>query len=663
MRVAVIAAIWGTLLLAGLLLWFVHDMPRPDAPLAQIRRPAAAVLAGDGSLLATQGDLFGEVLRLREMPAALPEALIAIEDRRFRHHFGVDPFGIARAFWANVTAGDVVQGGSTLTQQLAKNLFLTPARSTRRKVQEALLALWLERRFSKDELLEIYLNRVYLGGGAHGVDAAARLFFNVSARRVNLWQAAMLAGLPQAPSRTNPRSNPEGAMARAAEVLRAMTENGVINETQRAQAVAAMTLPPRPGTGGGWFGDWVMETIADRMPDLRDVTIRATLDPRWQSAAESRLRAMLEREGTRGNIAQGAVVVLDAGTGAVRAMVGGRDYRAGPFNRAVHARRQPGSAFKPIYYLAALERGALPGDMVADGPISRGGWSPGNGNWRSRGVITIEEHDRQPRFAFAAGDLELVGAGSLDIDLRAEDVEPVLRHLARRHMHVAQEFDRGDRAEVDVGAADEARQLKDPSLAGIGLLFGFRGGGRGHQGEGLGDLGFDFSQAGEVIVVEALDRVVADAAESAHRRPIGPPERRDPVGKRRQDLADQIAVENLVSARTGGAIDDDPEADAVDMGEVETRFLAIGPQHADVTPVEPDQPIVAHGHRIAGGRLGGRRGDAQPPAGRPLRLILGHQRNQGEQRCPDQQQASPGAADHGAPAWAGTAGVVVGMAP
>ena len=409
MRVAVIAAIWGTLLLAGLLLWFVHDMPRPDAPLAQIRRPAAAVLAGDGSLLATQGDLFGEVLRLREMPTALPEALIAIEDRRFRHHFGVDPLGIARAFWANVTAGDVVQGGSTLTQQLAKNLFLTPARSTRRKVQEALLALWLERRFSKDELLEIYLNRVYLGGGAHGVDAAARLFFNVSARRVNLWQAAMLAGLPQAPSRTNPRSNPEGAMARAAEVLRAMTENGVINETQRAQAVAAMTLPPRPGTGGGWFGDWVMETIADRMPDLRDVTIRATLDPRWQSAAESRLRAMLEREGTRGNIAQGAVVVLDAGTGAVRAMVGGRDYRAGPFNRAVHARRQPGSAFKPIYYLAALERGALPGDMVADGPISRGGWSPGNGNWRSRGEITIEEALAQSVNTAAVRVMELGG--------------------------------------------------------------------------------------------------------------------------------------------------------------------------------------------------------------------------------------------------------------
>ena len=409
LRYGVIGAIWGSLLLAAILLWFTHDLPRPDAPLAQLRRPAAAVLASDGSLLATQGDLFGEVLRLRDMPAHLPEALLAIEDRRFRRHFGVDPIGIARALWSNLTAGEVVQGGSTLTQQLAKNLFLTPERSTRRKVQEALLAIWLERRFSKDELLEIYLNRVYLGGGAFGVDAASRLFFGISARRVNLWQAAMLAGLPQAPSRTNPRTNPEGAMARGLEVLRAMVEHGAITEAQRAAAEAAMALPPRPGHGGGWFTDWVMETVADRLPELRDVTIRGTLEPRWQNAVETRLRGLLEREGLRGNIGQGAVVVLDAGTGAVRAMVGGRDYRASPFNRVVMAQRQPGSAFKPVYYLAALERGATPSDMVADGPISRGGWSPGNGAWRARGGISIEEALAQSVNTAAVRVMELAG--------------------------------------------------------------------------------------------------------------------------------------------------------------------------------------------------------------------------------------------------------------
>lgn len=391
LRLAIIAIIWGGLALAAVLLWFAHDLPRADAPLTQTRRPAAAVLALDGTLLATQGDLFGEVLRIRELPPALPQALLAIEDRRFHQHFGVDPLGVLRALWANLTAGEVVQGGSTLTQQLAKNLFLTPARSTRRKVQEALLAIQLERRFSKDELLEIYLNRVYLGGGAYGVDAAARLFFGVSARRLNLWQSAMLAGLPQAPSRTNPRSNPEAAMARAAEVLRAMVETRAITEEQRGEAIAAMRLPGRPGNGGGWFSDWVMDEVARNSPALRDVTIRATLDPRWQGAAEARLRAMLEREGDRGNIAQGAVVVLDANTGAVRAMVGGRDYRSSPFNRVVDARRQPGSAFKPIYYLAALERGAAPSDMVADTALSRGGWSPGNGQYRARGEITLED--------------------------------------------------------------------------------------------------------------------------------------------------------------------------------------------------------------------------------------------------------------------------------
>ncbi|RVT99707.1 PBP1A family penicillin-binding protein [Rhodovarius crocodyli] len=391
LRMSVMGLIWGAAFFAAVLLWFTHDMPRPDQALNHSRRPAAAILANDGSLLATQGDMFGEVLRLRDMPAFLPAALLSIEDRRFREHVGLDPFGVARAVYANLTAGDVVQGGSTLTQQLAKNLFLSAERSTRRKVQEALLALWLEHRFSKDQLLEIYLNRVYLGGGAYGMDAAARLFFGVSARRVTIWQAAMLAGLPQAPSRTNPRTNPEAAMQRATEVLRAMVETGAITDAQRTQAIAEMRLPTRPGSGGGWFADWVMETVATRMPQLTDVMVRATLDPRWQSAAETRLRALIEREGDRANVAQGAVVVLDANSGAVRAMVGGRDYRRSPFNRVTDARRQPGSSFKPVYYLAALERGASPGSTVSDAPLRRGGWSPGNGRYRSRGEITLED--------------------------------------------------------------------------------------------------------------------------------------------------------------------------------------------------------------------------------------------------------------------------------
>jgi penicillin-binding protein 1A len=359
--------------------------------LAQTRRPSVTLLAANGGVLATSGDLYGEAVRLRDLPRHLPEAFIAIEDRRFRSHFGIDPIGLARAAWANFSAGQVVQGGSTLTQQLAKNLFLTPERSFRRKVQEALLALWLEQRFTKDQLLEIYLNRVYLGAGVFGVDAAARLFFGVSARQVTPWQAAILAGLPKAPSRLNPRAAPDAAMARGALVLEAMAETGVLTARQATLETERMRLPNRPSRDSGWFADWAQEDLAERYPSAGDLVIRTTLDAALQAVVEARLEAMLASAGARAGVAQGAVIAIDANTGAVRAMAGGRDYRVSQFNRATQARRQPGSAFKPIVFLAALERGASPGDTVADTPLNLGGWSPGNGEWRSRGEITLEE--------------------------------------------------------------------------------------------------------------------------------------------------------------------------------------------------------------------------------------------------------------------------------
>ncbi len=296
-RLAVILAIWGAFALAAVLLWFTWDMPRTDAALEHQRRPSVTLQAGDGSQLGTQGDLYGETMRLRDMPAYVPAALLAIEDRRFRSHFGLDPIGLARAIYRNFTAGDVVQGGSTLTQQLAKNLFLSPERSTRRKVQEALMALWLEHRFTKDQLLEIYLNRVYLGGGAYGVDAAARLYFGVSARRLTLPQAAILAGLPQAPSRYNPRSNPDGAMARGRDVLAAMRDTGAITAEQAAQAAEEMRIPPSPSRNGGWFADRLFEGTPQAFPGSADLVNRTTLEPRWQNAVESLLAALLDGPG------------------------------------------------------------------------------------------------------------------------------------------------------------------------------------------------------------------------------------------------------------------------------------------------------------------------------------------------------------------------------
>jgi penicillin-binding protein 1A len=391
LRWLVLLTVWGGVALGALLLFLTWDLPRTDIALSATRRPGVTLEAADGRIIATSGDVVGDIVRLRDLPAHMPAAIIAIEDRRFRDHLGLDPIGIARAAWVNWTTGRIAQGGSTLTQQLAKNLFLTPERSLRRKAQEAILALWLEWRFTKDELLEIYLNRVYLGAGAYGVDAAARLFFGVPATRLNVWQSAILAGLPKAPSRLNPRSAPDAAVGRAVEVLEAMAETGALTRAQATLAMEQIRIPPRPSRASGWFADWVMDNLADRFPGNADLTLRTTLDLRLQAVVERRLEALLAGPGARQRATQGAVVVMEAATGNVRAMAGGRDYRTSQFNRAVQARRQPGSAFKPFVFLGAIERGASPGDMVADGPLTLGGWSPGNGQYQPRGEITLEE--------------------------------------------------------------------------------------------------------------------------------------------------------------------------------------------------------------------------------------------------------------------------------
>ncbi len=391
LRYAIIAAIWGLLLLGLMLLWFARDLPRPEAALDASRRPSLTLEDRTGRVFATFGDVVGDPLRLSDMPAYLPEAAVAVEDRRFWHHPGIDPVGIARAVWVNLTSGRVVQGGSTITQQVAKTLFLTNARTFRRKVQELLLTLWLERTFNKREILEIWLNRVYLGTGTWGVDAAARMYFGVSARRVTLWQAAMLAGLPRAPSRFNPRSDPSAAAARTREVLAAMVETGAITAEQARAAAAQIAFPPAPPLASGWFADWVAEQAQSIAPENADAIMRTTLDPRLQAVAEARLTALLDGPGAAAGVTQGAVVALDAASGAVRVMVGGRDYRQSSFNRAVLARRQPGSAFKPFTWLAALEKGVRPDDTVLDAPIRIGNWSPADFERQFLGPITVEE--------------------------------------------------------------------------------------------------------------------------------------------------------------------------------------------------------------------------------------------------------------------------------
>jgi penicillin-binding protein 1A len=391
LRYSIIILVWGLLALGGLLLWFAHDLPHPESALDAVRRPSLTLEDRSGHVFAAFGDIVGDALRLSDMPAYLPAAVVAIEDRRFWSHPGVDFIGLARAAFTDLTSGQIRQGGSTITQQVAKNLFLTNARTFRRKVQELLLTFWLERTFTKRQILEIYLDRVYLGAGTWGVDAAARMYFGVSARRVTLWQAAVLAGLPRAPSRFNPRADPYAAAARAREVLAAMAATGAITPAQEQAASAQIVFPATPSLAAGWFADWIADQAEAIAPENADATVRTTLDPHIQAAAEQRLTALLDGPGAAADVTQGAVVVLDAATGAVRAMVGGRDYRQSSYNRAVLMRRQPGSAFKPFTWLAALERGVRPDDTVLDAPIRIGNWSPADFERKYLGDITVEE--------------------------------------------------------------------------------------------------------------------------------------------------------------------------------------------------------------------------------------------------------------------------------
>jgi penicillin-binding protein 1A len=385
-----ITIVWAAVLGGLVLLWFARDLPQPQDALDAVRRPSLVLQDRNGTTIATYGDVVGEALRLRDLPRSLPDAAVSVEDRRFWTHGGLDPWGMLRALVVNVRAGHVVQGGSTITQQVAKTLFLSNARTFRRKVQELLLTLWLERHFTKTEILEIWLNRVYLGSGAWGVDAAAHVYFGVSARHLNLWQSAVIAGLPRAPSRFNPRENAQAAGARAREVLAAMVATGDITQEAATAAAAQMHFSAHP-QGGGWFADWAAVQAEPLVPSGSDAVLRATLDGRLQATVEARVEALLNGPGKRAGAGQAAVVVLDADSGAVRALVGGRNYGAGAYDRATIARRQPGSSFKAFVWLAALEHGMRPDDTVLDAPLNIGGWSPQDFEPGWRGEVTLTQ--------------------------------------------------------------------------------------------------------------------------------------------------------------------------------------------------------------------------------------------------------------------------------
>ncbi|MFQ5467590.1 MAG: transglycosylase domain-containing protein, partial [Kiloniellaceae bacterium] len=408
------AAIWAVLVVAALVAWYAYDLPEIADVGAVERRPAVSLVAADGTLLASYGDVYGTTVAVKDLPPALPHAVLAIEDRRFYDHPGIDFIGLARAAWANLRAGRIVEGGSTITQQLAKNLFLSPERTVKRKVQEMLLAFWLEQSFTKDQILGLYLNRVYLGAGTYGVDAAARRYFGKPASEVNLYESAVLAGLLKAPSRYNPARDASRADARAARVLRAMTEAGYVTAAQAARALRDKTRGrAAAGAQARYFADWVMARVADYVGAVdRDLTVITTLNPVYQTIAERELARMLDSQGPKRGVRQGAVVVLDP-TGAVRAMVGGRDYDASQFNRATQALRQPGSAFKAFVYLSALEAGHEPDERLTDAPIEIGDWTPSNYADRYYGVVTLREAFARSLNSVAVRLSESVGRGKV----------------------------------------------------------------------------------------------------------------------------------------------------------------------------------------------------------------------------------------------------------
>jgi len=386
-----VLAVWAIIAAIGLVIWIGAHLPPIQSLEIPKRPPSVLIVGAGGTTLATRGDMGGAAVMLRELPDYVPKAFIAIEDRRFYWHHGVDPLGILRALMHDVLRRGNAQGGSTITQQLAKNLFLTQERTVSRKLQEVALAFWLEHRFNKSQILELYLNRVYFGSGAYGVEAATQRYFGKSARQMTVAEAALLAGLVQSPSRLAPSHNPDGAERRARVVLADMADQNLIGEDAEKLALAhpARAVKPAGADSLNYVADWVMDAVNDYVGRFdQDIVVETSIDPALQGAAEHALDDALREKGEKFGISEGAIVAMTP-DGIVRALVGGRSYAESQFNRAIAAKRQPGSAFKPFVYLTALEHGLTPETVRDDAPITVKDWKPENYEHEFMGPVTL----------------------------------------------------------------------------------------------------------------------------------------------------------------------------------------------------------------------------------------------------------------------------------
>ncbi len=372
--------------------WCYATLPDVDVALSRSRQPSTTIIAENGNEIYTFGNSFAEVIYLEDLPYYVPAAIIDVEDRRFYSHFGFDIIGFARAGLTNLIKRRYAQGASTITQQVAKNLFLTPQKSIKRKVQELLLAFWLESKFSKEQILTLYLNRVYLGSGTYGIEAASNRYFGKSSRDLSLKESAILAGMLKAPSRYNPISSPEKAISRAKVVLGLMYKHGTITETEMQKAFKEPLHDPTEYKveGARHFADMVYNEVNVYIGERdQDIYVSTTLDQDLQQKAEWILRETIRQNKSK-NVTNGAVVILDT-NGAVKALVGGVDYQKSQFNRAIQALRQPGSAFKTFVYITALQNGWSPDDTIEDLPVNINGWKPENYNKKYYGEVSLRQ--------------------------------------------------------------------------------------------------------------------------------------------------------------------------------------------------------------------------------------------------------------------------------
>ena len=387
-----VVGVWGLIALVAFFAVFATDLPDTSKMFDVKRQASISYLDRSGGLIAVRGSQFAPPVNLDELPSYVPAAFVSIEDKRFYHHFGFDLWGITRSVFADLKAGHTVQGASTITQQLARNLFLNPNQNIRRKAQELILAVWLEHKFSKKQILALYLNRVYFGEGAYGIEAASQRYFNKPASQLTLGESALLAGLMKGPSRYSPVSATDRAARRASVVLNTMVKTHAITAEQRDAAFrepvhVSATLASQKAQ---YYVDWVDQQVRALVGQpVEDLVVETTLDLPIQINAEHAVRTVIERDAKARGVSQAALVAMD-GEGRIRAYVGGGDYVASQFDRASQAQRQAGSSFKPFVYLTAMEAGRTPDTPVVDEPLTIGNWSPHNFTNKYLGPITLQ---------------------------------------------------------------------------------------------------------------------------------------------------------------------------------------------------------------------------------------------------------------------------------